>query len=91
MMMMMIIITLFNYSTMIVSVDPGSRAVYGVSLILGISGWNPSEGMLNSCVIFSLYAVYFTDSMHCVLLINLIYVVSYVLQCTTCMVNNTYT
>ena len=51
----------------------------------------PVDTLLYSCILFSRYAVCFMASMHCVLLINLIHVFSYGLQCTTYMMNNMYT
>jgi len=47
--------------------------------------------LLYSCILFSWYTAYFMASMHCVLLINLIHVFSYGLQCTTYKMNYMYT
>jgi hypothetical protein len=47
--------------------------------------------LLCSCILLSWYAVYFMANMHCVLLIDLIYVFSYGLRCITYMMNNMYT
>jgi hypothetical protein len=51
----------------------------------------PHDGLLCSCILLSWYAVYFMANMHCVLLIELIYVFSYGLQCIAYMMNNMYT